>query len=102
MKAQKQPVERLWYKATLAPAAAALFTDSFYPTPKRGTGAQHVYFTQVDLTPTAQKVIVASKLEASGIRMMTKDLAQACLIPGSKATKAEMQTLNELSKNLKL
>ena len=75
MKKEKQTVDRLWYKATLAPAAAALFTDSFYPTPKRGSGAQHVYFTQVDLTPTSQKVIVASELEASGLRMMTRDLA---------------------------
>lgn len=99
---QKETIERLWYKATLAPAAASIFTDSFYPEPKRGSGAQHVYFTQVDLTPNSQKVIVASKLESSGLRMMTKTLAQACLIPGAKATKAEMQTLNELSKNLKL
>lgn len=102
MKPEKQTIDRLWYKATLAAPAAALFTDSFYPEPKRGSGAQHVFFTQVDNTPQSQKVIVASKMTASGLRILTRDLALACLIPGSKATKAEMSKLNELSKNLKL
>lgn len=102
MKREKEVVERLWYKAKLSPIAAGLFTDAFYPTPKRGTGAQYVFFTQIDTTPLQQKVIVASKLNEAGLRMMTKDLAQKCLIPGDKATKAEMAQLNELSKNLKL
>lgn len=102
MKQPKETIQRLWYKAKLTPMAAGLFTDAFYPTPKRGTGAQFVFFTQVDTTPSAQKVVVASKLNEAGIRMMTRDLAEKCLIPGEKATKAEMATLNELSKNLKL
>lgn len=102
MKREKEVVERLWYKAKLSPVAAGLFTEAFYPTPKRGTGAQYVFFTQIDTTPLQQKVIIASKLNESGLRMMTRDLAQKCLIPGDKATKAEMAQLNELSKNLKL
>lgn len=102
MKREKEVVERTWYTAKLSPIAAGLFTDAFYPEPKRGTGAQYVFFTQIDMTPSQQKVIVASKLNESSLRMMTKDLAQACLIPGSKATKAQMNELNELSKNLKL
>ena len=102
MKREKETIERLWYKAKLSPIAAGLFTDAFYPTPKRGSGAQYVFFTQIDTTPTQQKVIVASKLNEAGLRMMTRDLAEKCLIPGSKATKAEMVQLNELSKNLKL
>lgn len=101
MKREKEIIDRLWYKAKLTPVAAGLFTDAFYPTPKRGTGAQYVYFTQIDTTPTAQKVIVASKMNEAGLRMMTRDLAEKCLIPGEKATKAEMLQLNELSKNLK-
>ena len=82
--------------------ATGLFTEAFYPTPKRGSGAQYVFFTQVDSSTTHHKVVVASKLSEAGIRMMTQDLAKMCLIPGEKATKAEMAKLNELSKHLKL
>lgn len=101
MKTEKTP-ERLWYTAKLTPIAMGLFTDGFYPEPKRGSGARHVYFTQVDCTPTSKKVIVASRLAEAGIRMLTYDLAIKCLEPGSKATKAEMKTLNELTKNMKV
>jgi hypothetical protein len=83
--------------------AQGIFTDAFYPDPKRGSGAQYVFFTQEDVTPVQQKVIVASKLTESGLRMMTKELAQKCLLPTShKATKAEMVKLNSLSQNLKI
>jgi hypothetical protein len=99
---QKEAIERSWFKARLSPLAKGLFTPAFYPVPKRRTGAQYVFFTQVDTTPATQKVIVASKFSESGLRLLTKDLAQRCLIPCQKATKAEMATLNELSKNLKL
>ena len=102
MKKQIEVTQRQWYKAKLTPMAAGLFTEAFYPTPKRGSGAQFVYFTQIDTTPTTQKVVIASKLSEAGLRMMTRDLAEKCLIPGSKASKAEMATLNELSKNLKV
>ena len=101
MKRQKEVIEREWYKAKLSPIAVGLFTDAFYPEPKRGTKAQYVFFTQIDTTPLQQKVIIASKFNEAGLRMMTKDLALKCLIPGAKATKAEMAQLNELSKNLK-
>ena len=97
-----QDNDRQWYKAKLTPMATGLFTDAFYPTPKRGSGAQYVFFTQVDVTPSQKKVVVASKLTESGLRMMTGELANACLIPGEKATKAEMATLNGLTKNLKV
>lgn len=97
-----QDNERLWYKAKLTPMANGLYTDAFYPAPKRGSGAQYVFFTQVDVTPSAQKVVVASKMAESGVRVMTGELARACLIPGDKATKAEMIELNGLTKNLKL
>ena len=102
MKREKEITDRLWYKAKLTPMAAGLFTEAFYPTPKRGSGAQYVFFTQVDVTPTAAKVVVASKMSEAGLRMLTRDLAEKCLIPGDKASKAEMIELNELSKNLKL
>lgn len=82
--------------------AQGLFTEAFYPTPKRGSGAQYVYFTQADITPSARKVIVASKMAESGIRMLTQELALKCLIPLSKASRAEMSQLNALTINLKL
>lgn len=102
MKTAKNTIERLWYKASLTPMATGLFTEAFYPKAKRGTGAQYVFFTQVDVTPSSQKVVVASRLSESGIRLMTKELAERCLIPDKKATKAEMAKLNELSSTLKL
>jgi hypothetical protein len=101
MKSEPTP-QRTWYRAKLTPMATGLFTDAFYPTPKRGTGAQFVFFTQIDITPSTHKVVVASRLAESGIRMMTQELAHKCLIPSEKATKAEMLKLNELSANLKV
>ena len=92
----------LWYKAQLTPMATGLFTEAFYPTPKRGSGAQYVFFTQIDVTPSVQKIIVASRMAESGIRMMTNELAQKCLIPSEKATRAQMTQLNSLSANLKV
>jgi len=82
--------------------ATGLFTEAFYPPAKRGTGAQYVFFTQIDVTPSTHKVVVASRMAESGIRMMTQELASKCLIPSEKATKAEMDQLNELSTNLKI
>lgn len=101
MKTEKTP-ERLWYTAKLTPLAIGLFTDGFYPEPKRGSGDMRVYFTQVDCTPTSKKVIVASKMAEAGLRMLTQELAIRCLEPGQKATRAEMKTLNELTKNIKV
>lgn len=93
--------DKLWYKAALTPAATGLFTESFYPEPNR-VGTQYVFFTQVDLTPNTRKIIVASKMASTGLRMLTQELAMKCLIPGAKATKAESAQLNELSKNMKI
>jgi hypothetical protein len=102
MKPHPKPANRLWYKARLTPMATGLFTEAFYPPAKRGTGAQYVFFTQIDITPSTHKVVVASRMAESGIRMMTQELASKCLIPSEKATKAEMEQLNELSTNLKI
>lgn len=101
MKSEVIP-NRTWYRAQLTPMANGLFTEAFYPAAKRGSGAQFVFFTQIDITPSTHKVVVASRLSESGIRMMTGELAQRCLIPSEKATKAEMLKLNELSANLKV
>ena len=98
----EKSIQRLWYKATLTPMAQGLFTEAFYPDPKRGSGAQYVFFTQEDVTPAARKVIVASKMTENGVRMLTQELAQKCLIPSNKATRAEMTQLNTLTQHLKL
>lgn len=101
MKRKQQELKSEWYKATLTPMATGLFTDGFYPEANRN-GVQYVFFTQIDVTPTTHKVIVASRLEESGIRMMTQELASKCLVPGKKATRAEMSKLNSLSSSLKV
>lgn len=81
--------------------AQGIFTDAFYPEENRA-GNQYVFFTQEDVTPSARKVIVASKMSEAGLRMMTQELAQTCLIPHSKATRAEMVKLDALASRLKL
>ena len=100
MKKTQSRVDRIWYKALLTPMSRGIFTDAFYPETKNGS-KPFVYFTQVDVTPAASKVIVASRFAESGIRMMTKDLAKFCLEPKSKASKADMLQLNTLTMNLK-
>ena len=101
MRHEKKVIDRLWFKAKLTPLAQCIFTPAFYPAPNR-LGNRYVFFTQVDVTSTAQKVLVASKLTENGLRMMTRGLAEKCLLPRGKATKAEMDTLNEISKGLKV
>jgi hypothetical protein len=89
--------DRVWYKAKLLPAAQSIFTEGFYPEVKKRTGSQYVYFTQVDPTPTNSKVLIASRFAENSFRMLTLELAKHCLEPQEKATRAEIQKLNELS-----
>lgn len=98
---QKQE-QRSWYKARLTPAAQGLYTDAFYPDPKQRTGAQYVFFTEIDITPTRKKIIVASRFEKSGVRLMTHELAQKCLEPTVKATRAEAEQLNTITTKVKI
>jgi hypothetical protein len=95
-----EQTDRIWYKAKLLPAAQSIFTDGFYPEPKQRTGAQYVYFTQVDSAPQNNKVLIASRLAQNSFRMVTLELAQHFLEPKDKATKAESTQLNELSSHL--
>ena len=90
-----------WFKAKLSPMAKSLFTDSFYPEPCHN-GSQHVYFAHVDSAPRSQKVITVSKLCEAGIRMMTLNLANMCLIPLDRASTEETLNLNTLTCKLKL
>jgi len=91
---------RTWYKAKLLPAAQNIFTESFYPEAKKRTGAQYVYFTQVEASPTNQKVLVASRFAENSFRMLTLELAQYCLEPQEKATRNESKTLDSLCQHL--
>lgn len=101
MRQEKKLIRRLWFRAKLTALANSIFTPGFYP-PKNRLGNRYVFFTQVDSTPSTHKVVVASRLNENSLRLMTLDLAEKCLIPGKKATKAQMSILNEVSKNLKL
>lgn len=92
--------DRVWYKAKLLPAAQQIFTEGFYPEPKKRTGTQYVYFTQVEASPTNQKVLIASRLAENSFRMLTLELARHCLEPGEKATRLESDQLNTLSQHL--
>lgn len=90
-----------WSKASLTPMAKGIFTDAFYPAPKP-CGTQEVYFTQVEITPRSKKVIVASAMSETGIRMMTMDLARACLVPLGLVSVKEAGMLNALAQKLKV
>lgn len=89
-----------WYRAKLTPMAAGIFTDSFYPERKQRTGTQYVFFTSVPITPSTSKIIVSSRMDDSGFRILTPELANTFLIPSAKATKAERAELNALSASL--
>ena len=94
--------EKQWFKAKLAPPARGLFTASFYPTPKKRTGTQYVYFAEAENNIAHKKVILASAFDTSSLRIVTHSLAEKCLIPCAKASKAEMKILNELSQKMKV
>lgn len=93
-------MSRVWYKAKLLPAAQSVFTEGFYPEANR-LGNQYVWFTQVDVTPGNQKVLIASRLAENALRMVTLELAKHCLEPKEKASTVEMDQLNELAGRLK-
>jgi hypothetical protein len=95
----QQSTDRVWYTAKLLPAAASVFTEGFYPEKKR-TGAQYVYFTQIDASPTNSKILMASRLAENSFRMITADFAKHCLEPKGKATKDDANQLNILSAHL--
>lgn len=93
------PESRVWYKAKLLPAAQSIFTEGFYPEANRA-GSQYVYFTQVEASPSNAKVLIASRLKDNAFRMLTLELAQHCLEPKEKATRVEIDQLNNLSQHL--
>jgi cysteinyl-tRNA synthetase len=84
---------RTWYKAKLTPVADGLFTDAFYPEANR-LGNRYVYFTQVNVTDNASKVIVASRAEENSVRMLTRELAQKMLLPVSKLSVKEAKAFD--------
>jgi hypothetical protein len=91
--------DRVWYKAKLLPPAQAIFTEGFYPDMNR-SGNRYVYFTQVQASPSNQKILVASRLAENSFRMLTLELAKHCLEPKEKATRLEIDQLNSLSQHL--
>lgn len=91
---------RVWYKAKLLPAAQSIFTEGFYPEPKKRTGSQYVFFTQVEAEHQNQKVLIASRLAENSFRMLTLELARHFLEPNGKATRVESEQLNALSHHL--
>jgi hypothetical protein len=91
--------DRIWYKAKLLPAAQNVFTEGFYPEPKRRTGNQYVYFTQVQSSPAHGKVLIASRLQLNSLRMLSVELAKHCIEPIKKATRVEMRELNAIAEH---
>lgn len=92
---------RTWYKAKLTPVADGLFTEAFYPESNR-LGNRYVYFTQIDVTERASKVIVASSPKESAVRMLTRELAQKLLLPVSKLPIKDAAELDLVAANCKL
>lgn len=91
-----------WYLAHLNPQADGCFTDGFYPDPKRGTKTRHVFFAP--LHDSQHRIVLASRLERSGIRLVSNHLASQVMTNPYKefvrASRDETAQLNELAQKV--
>jgi hypothetical protein len=93
-----QQTELTWYKAKLLPTANSIFTNSFYPTENDIPG--EVYCAITAITPAHARVIIASRMHESSVRMMTPHLASHCLDIKHPVSKKENDQLNSLTINM--
>lgn len=87
-----------WFVATLKPAAQAIFSDSFYPTPSKRSGEQKVFVAinpAVIENPQTIKVRVMNGFNPKTIRMMSAKIAHNCLEIKRKVTKPEFEQIRE-------
>lgn len=96
MKRKKEVQNRVWYTAKLLPQGANIFADSFY------NPENTVYFTKIDISPTYSKFLIASKITASSLRIVTTTIAQKCLEPISACKKSENDALNAAATDIEL
>jgi hypothetical protein len=87
---------RTWFKARLTAVADGFFTPAFYPEANR-LGHRYVYFTQIDVTPTRSKVIVASRPQENSVRMLTGELAKQLLEPTQRVASQQALELDRVS-----
>lgn len=97
----------IWYIADLLPPAQGLFNQDWYPSPKRGSGSQPIFFC---LLPDQQGRVLLSpseKCNISQMRVLTRELASSAIEPRTvpkygyeKATKAQMTLLNLTASSL--
>ena len=87
-----------WFVASLKPAAMAIFSDSFYPTPSKRSGELKVFVAinpAVNENPKSLKVRVMNGFNPKTIRMMSATFASNCLEIKRKVTKPEFEQIRE-------
>jgi hypothetical protein len=90
-----------WSRARLTPAAAGVFTEAFYPEPD-ADGAQWVWFAEADAAPSQKKVVIASRLKDTALRILTSRLAGVALGEVRAADPADAEALTRLASALRL
>ena len=91
----------IWYIADLLPPAQGLFNPDWYPRPKRGTGAQPVFFCLLSDQQGRVLISPSEKSPPTHMRVLTRELASSAIEPRlvpkygyEKATKEQMLLLN--------
>jgi len=85
-----------WFKTKLLPAGNSIFTKTFYP---EGEQEASVFCAVTELSPAHSRVLIASRMEANAIRVLTPHLALSCIDTADYqlASEYENERLNDLS-----
>lgn len=85
-----------WFKTKLLPAGNSIFTKTFYPEGEQETS---IFCAVTDLSPSHSRVLIASRMDANAIRVLTPHLALSCIdtTEYEMASEDENEKLNGLS-----
>jgi hypothetical protein len=91
-----------WREGSLLDAALDIYTENFYPEPKRGTHRRAIWYAIVQVAPQQTKVIVASGLELNKVRIMSGQLAISCIQDECKALSYDAAALDIICENIRI
>lgn len=91
-----------WRQATLTEAAQGIFAPDFYPPPTRGLDLQLVWYAVVHPAPRQPKVIIASAIELSKVRICTASLGAFILTDVGPCKPVDESALNLICEHLKV
>ena len=84
-----------WFVASLKPAALSIFSDSFYPAPKRN-GELRVFVSinqNVLENPSTTRVRVMNGFNSKTLRMLSKSVAGNCLDIKRRVNRTEFEQI---------